>query len=352
MIKSDFPYIQVVHGKIYFHDGDLISLPKEYQKNIEKTEKFYKAILDKGSEKIVIGLDPIGFNYIYLQNFCNIGLVIGSGSGLSRDNGKKYPVNKFSKEFLIKRIEKERKLMSFEDFIPREFVTQNIHELRNLNSKVSSNIDALLNIREEDEWDEKFDKADENVKKIFVASRLIKFILDNIKFYIPDYIQGIELDITRSFRIHRSASKIVKIYRNDFKKKKSEIELLGNTNRVLFGDREYFEIILMLLIENALKYSNDSASLAPQVELEDIGKSTRLTIKSYGLIIPKDDQGKLFSKGFRSAVHRGINEGTGMGLHNASELVRLFNGRLNYTSEKVNVIQEQDIGWNCFQIDV
>lgn len=352
MTKSDFPYVQFLHSKITFRDGDLVSLPKEYLSPSENLISFYKGLLSSPTHSTVHGIDPANFNYIYSNNFCNVGLIIGNGAGVLRNSAKKYPGNSFSRDFLLRRIEKERKLMSFEDFIPREFVTQNIHELRNLNSKISSNIDELLNVQEEEEWDEKFDKADENVKKIFVASRLIKFILDNIKFYIPDYINSINLDTTRSFRVHRSCSKISKIYSNDFKKKKTRVELSGNTNKVFAGDRELFEIILMLLVENAIKYSNDPSTLPPRIEVADRNGKTFISVKSYGIIIPTEDQGKLFTKGFRSSAHKGINEGTGMGLHNAIELVRLFRGELSYSSEKVNLIEGSEVGWNCFLITV
>jgi len=352
-MNSDFPYIKFINGKIIFHPGDIVELPKEYSKFNMVLLNFYMKVASTHTNQPEIGIDPLGFNYIHLNSHCNVGLLVNSGkTALQRNNSKKYPNNCFRKEFLIKRIVKERKPLSFEDFIPREFVTQNIHELRNLNAKISSNVDALLDVQEEDEWEDKFDRADENVKKIFVASRLIKFILDNIKFYIPDHIKDMTLDLSRSFRVHRSASKIVKIYRNDFKKKKSEIRLVGNTNRVLAGDRELFEIILMLLVENAIKYSNDVSSIAPIVELEDakVINATKVIIKSYGIIVPQDDQSRLFSKGFRSSVHTTLAEGTGMGLHNAFELIKLFAGSLTYICEKSS--ENQEVGWNCFVITI
>jgi signal transduction histidine kinase len=107
----------------------------------------------------------------------------------------------------------------------------------------------------------------------------------------------------------------------------------------------------MLLIENAIKYSNDASSLAPVVELEDHRSGTRISIKSYGVVIPLEDRERLFTKGFRSATHKTI-EGTGMGLHNASELVKLFNGSLRYAAEKVNTVEDREVGWNCFHINI
>jgi signal transduction histidine kinase len=105
---------------------------------------------------------------------------------------------------------------------------------------------------------------------------------------------------------------------------------------------------------NAIKYSNDSSTLAPVVEVEDakVALLTYVTIKSYGIIIPLADQPKLFSKGFRSVVHMTLGEGTGMGLHNASELVKLFQGKLTYFPDKTLMGEGQEVGWNCFRISL
>lgn len=350
-MKSDFPHIKVTNGLIVFVSGAIVQLPREYVRPNRALHDFYKDLLNKDSENMIMGVDPLGFHFIYLNNHCTVGLVIQAKSSLTRNNVKKYPDNRFQQSYIIERIKKERKLMTFEDFIPREFVTQNIHELRNLNAKISSNVDEILNSDTEEEWEDKFDRADENIKKIFVASRLIKFILDNIKFYIPDYIKTLTVDKTRTFRVHRSVSKIVKISRNDFKRAKVDTKLTGNTNRIMSGNREYFELILMLLVENAIKYSNDASTLAPVVHLEDIDNLTRVSIKSYGVIIPTQDRTKLFSKGFRSDVHKSLGEGTGMGLHNAHELAKLFNGSLTYVCEGVSQSAGKEIGWNNFMLE-
>jgi len=347
-MESDYPYVVINHENISFSDGKSIKLPKEYlkRKYQKELELFYKNI-DKSSEETIIGKDPVGFNYVICKDICIVGLLLGtSKESKSKINilKKKYPNNKFEQKFIISKIEDERKLVNHEEYLPIKLVTESVHELRNLNSKISSHIDTMLDIQDDTHWDTTFDNADNNVKKIYVASRLIKFILDNVKFYLPNSIETLNINFERDFVIHRSVSKIVKIYKNDFKKKKTEISLEGNSFKKMHGDKEIFEIALMLLIENALKYSNDPSTIAPKVIIEETDSKILIKIKSFGRIIPDQDRSSLFTRGFRSPAHA-VKEGSGMGLHNAFRILQRFNSSLEYSSDV-----DKDIGWNTFTI--
>jgi hypothetical protein len=289
-MKTDYPYCINKGNSIEFLNGNFVSLPKEYKKKSHSAIllKFYQEILNKDIGMVKTGIDPIGFNYVVNGNSCNVGLLFeGNKSKLFNDNRKKYPHNKFEKCYILNQIENERKLENYEDYIPIEIVTQNIHEIRNLNSKISAHIDELLNAKDETSWEETFDKADENIKKIYVASRLIKFILDIVRFNVPNHIENIKINRDRSFVIHKSITKIVKIFSNDFKKRRPNIGFEGNSFKKLIGDKELFEIVLMLLVENAIKYSNDILGMPPKVSIRNEFKKVIITISSFGILIPE-----------------------------------------------------------------
>ena len=346
-MRSDYPYIEFLNDEIHFRDGNLISLPPEYLKpsNKELITKFYRQLVSPEKSEPSYGVDPLGFNYISIGDLCTIGVLFDiDRSSLRRNHRKKYPGNVFEKKYIIAKIRSQKELLALENYIPIAIVTQNIHELRNINSKISASIDSLLNVSDDSEWEDLFEKANENVKKIYVASRLMKFILDNIRFYIPNYIENLKVDQTRAVELHRSLSKIVKIFRNDFKKRKSNISLSGSCFKKTRGDKEIFEIILMLLVENAIKYSNDPYSISPRVIIKDCESFVQITISSFGKIIPVGEREKLFGRTFRSSVHNKI-DGTGMGLHNASKLLVHFNSTLEY-----HTAEQDDMGWNNFII--
>lgn len=350
-----YPNIKVQKKLIEFSDGRFCNIPKEYLKESNKKclLEFYEKIIGKSSNNIInVGIDPLGFTYINLDFITYVGLVTKLKDNKSNNNnlGKKYPDNKFGLEYLKKQIRFEYDLVNFKEFIPIDIVTQNLHELRGLNSKISANIDALMDIQSESEWEEKFDVQEENVKKIYVASRLIKFILDNIKFYIPDFFENLKLDYNKSFIVHRSVSKIVKIYRNDFKKDKALIEFTGSSLSKVKGDKEYFEILVKILVENALKYSEIPKKIAPKVEIKEHNNQIIISVHSYGKPIPNNERAYIFLKGFRSSVNKNLKEGTGMGLYNAKQLSNHFNSSLNYECVNVSDNENIELAWNIFHL--
>jgi two-component system sensor histidine kinase ArlS len=351
-MTSNYPYATILNGVVTFHDGKLIKIPMEFlrEKNKSIVANYYKDILSKNTEELTLGSDPLGFDFVVFQNVCNIGVLINnSSSALVNNNRKKYPNHKFEKTYFIERVKEDKRIQNFEEYIPIEIATQNIHELRNLNGKISASVDEILDYSTDSEWEIKFDSADDNIKKIYVSSRLTKFILDNIKFYMPDYLDNLKPNTERKFSIHKSVNKIAKIFSNDFKKKKINVPLEGNTFRQVQGDKELFEIVLMLLTENAIKYSRDANSIQPNIKIKENGNTVEIAVSSYGSLIPNEDIPKLFTKGYRSSVHKSVKDGTGMGLHNAFKLIKLFNGELSYLKQPAST-NDNTTGWNIFLI--
>jgi len=299
---------------------------------------------------VLVGSDPLGFDYILLDYICYIGLLcISEKSSKKRNNKKKYRENIFPLEYIKLRIREEHDHKNLNKFIPLEIFSQSLHELRGLNSKISGHVEKMIELTSEDNWIDQFNDADEDLKKLYVGTRLTKFILDNTKFYNPNFLNTLSLDKSFSFYIHKSIFKIVKIYENDFTADKSEITFTGSTYRRLLGEKEYFEIIIKILIENALKYSTDKR-IGPKIEISNFGNSkVKMTIKSFGKIIPFEEREDIFSRGYRSSVHRN-SRGTGMGLYIAKSLANLYGASLKYYISESNLKGDANIGWNTFEL--
>ena len=352
MTTPAYPFATLETGEVSFQNGRLLSLPSEYLKPKKKIEiaSFYRAILIQHHDDLYGGTDPLGFDYLVFDTFCYVGLLIGlSNSALANANRKKFPSHRFDRQYIFQRVQEDKKLLTFEEFIPIEIVTQNFHEMRGINANISASVDQIIDASDESDWEIKFDKADENIKKIYVGSRLTKFMLDNIRFYMPDYIESLKPNTDRSFFIHKAVNKIVKIYSNNFKKRKLKIELQGICFKQLKGDKELFEIILMLLVENAIKYSRDTDTLPPFVKIHQDSQIVTISIHSYGSLIPNEDIPRLFIRGFRSSVHKSRREGTGMGLHNASKLIMLLGGSIRYSKQEA-APDDKVTGWNIFTL--
>jgi hypothetical protein len=356
MSKLAYPFVSNERKKLIFSDGKFCNLPREYHKesNRETLKNFYTEVLSNSTTTdIEVGIDPLGFTFLNLDFICYIGLVTSQTQrGKYRNLSKKYPENKFKLDYLKKQIQFEYDLLNFKEYIPIDLVTQNLHEIRGLNSKIAGNVDLIMGINSEAEWETKFEAQSENIKKIYVGSRLIKFILDNVKFYIPDFFDTLKMNYDRSFIAHRSISKIVKIYSNDFKKDRADIEFTGTSTSSINGDKEYFEILVKILVENALKYSEFPKRIGPKVTITDTRKEILVEVHSYGRAIPKTEQPYLFSKGFRSSANRLVKEGTGMGLYNARQLAKHFNSDIEFKHKEVSKDNEIDLAWNIFTLKI
>lgn len=348
-----YPNVVLKGNEPKFRDGRFCPLPKPYIKptNKIKLKEFYSTILGLPFEEIKIGVDPLGFTFIILDFICYVGIVSRvEKKSVYNSLKKKFPQNVFDIEYIQKQIHFEYDLLNFKEYIPIDIVTQNLHEIRGLNSKISGNIDIIMNIESESEWESSFDQQNETVKKIYVGSRLIKFILDNIKFYIPNFFENLNLDYTKSFIAHRSVSKIVKIYRNDFKKDRADIDFKGYSTSTIKGDKEYFEILIKILIENALKYSEFPKKIGPKVLIRENKFQIEIQVHSYGRSIPVSERNHLFIRGFRSTVNSHNKEGTGMGLYNAKQLALKFNSDIEFSCNEISDNEEIDLAWNIFTL--
>lgn len=350
-MNSDFPNACFTNGEIEFHSGRIVTLPSIYNRgsNQKVLIEFYSKLLSKKPEDLETGVDPFGFTYFYFDYICIVGIIcLKTKQSLFNNIKKKFSNNYFPYDFIAHRIKEEHKLENNIEHIPIKVISQNLHELRGLNAKVTSHIDALMNLDDDELWEVRFDEASDNIRKIYVASRLTKFILDNTKFYDPKYFDGLELKHDRFFIIHRSVSKIIKIYRNDFKVEKTNIEFTGKSFRKLSGDKEYFEVLVKILVENAIKYS-PYKKLGPKIRILENEMEVKIEAHSYGQIIPLEDRQHLFSRGFRSSVNKGKAEGTGMGLYNAKRLTEKFKGTIYYSAQEVE--GTDNLGWNIFTLE-
>lgn len=352
----DYPSVTIENQKLIYENGKHLDIPLIYNRwqNNKAVNEFYEKFLTKvlGENEIAFGTDPLGFNCVRYNFICYFGLLISDcGTKRSSSLRKKYSGYKFSKEYIKSRILTEYKFFNFDEFIPRNLVTQNLHEIRGLNKNISSHIDAYIEFANDEDWESKFDTVDNNIRKIYVGTRLLKFLLDKINLGRPNYFGALSMDFSRSFVIHRSVNKVAKILSNDFKKKKATIAIEGNSFKHIKGEREMFEILIMLLLDNAIKYSRDIYSMPPVIKLSDYGNGQiDISVRSYGDIIPEHERQSVFHKGFRSSINTVKTEGSGMGLFNARQLANKFGANIIYTPNVHE--QASNLGWNCFTIKI
>ena len=115
--------------------------------------------------------------------------------------------------------------------------------------------------------------------------------------------------------------------------KKIDLKFSATPNAIPMDyDAEKWRQILTNLIANALKFSPEDSIL--QIQLNKQNKILQVEVKDQGFGISKEELPFIFDRFFQveNNEHK-VSQGTGIGLALTKELVELFNGNINVTSQ-------------------
>ncbi|MED1864356.1 HAMP domain-containing sensor histidine kinase [Fictibacillus nanhaiensis] len=111
-----------------------------------------------------------------------------------------------------------------------------------------------------------------------------------------------------------------------------EIHVQSNLDEIHIDcDSLKLKQVLIILLDNAIKYSSDMI----EVELTKQGNSVRLSVKDYGIGIPKENLDNVYDRFFRVDQARSRDTGgAGLGLSIAKQIVSAHQGKLHLVSEE------------------
>lgn len=139
-------------------------------------------------------------------------------------------------------------------------------------------------------------------------------------------IQGGKLALHKTyFQIDELIGSIV----SDFQFTTKSYSIINNarSKTIVFADRERIAQVLVNLISNAIKYSpNGDKVIISSMKDSD---SVIVSVKDFGLGIPKEEQGKIFERFFRVKAKREMDiSGLGLGLYISFEIISQHKGKL------------------------
>lgn len=210
------------------------------------------------------------------------------------------------------------------DLINQSLINENIekkeealsdlsHEVKKLNAQIKEHSDVLLN----------FDLPENvltQVQTIYACSSMIVS-----RFSIYDYERSsnrFNYGCPFECNVYKKFDKICKVLRN-YKKKNVRLNISGNSFRT-FEAYTSFEIVPLLLIDNAIKYTLENNEIL--INFKDFDTKSIITIESYSIFCPEDELDLLFKKGKRGKNATKINEeGSGLGLYCVKAICDLHN---------------------------
>ena len=124
------------------------------------------------------------------------------------------------------------------------------------------------------------------------------------------------------------------IYKTDFihqfKEKKIEFSLEGDSDLSIKSDRKYLESIISNLLDNSVKYTHAGKV---SVSIEKKEKNAIIRVSDTGIGLTEEDKIRLFQKFVRSEEAIKISPGgSGLGLYIAKKMVDLLHGKISVES--------------------
>ncbi|AQS03772.1 sensor histidine kinase [Clostridium beijerinckii] len=237
---------------------------------------------------------------------------------------------KIKKSAMVDGMEGVGKVITFQDItdinrvelMRSQFVANVSHELKTPLTSIKGFAETLKFVKD-DETREKFlDIIDKEAERL---SRLINdiLVLSNIE-------SNLAVDM-HEFEPGSVIEEVINIMRKTAINKNIKLEFKDNSNEKIFGDRDKFHQLALNLIENAIKYSKDTAGKVEVLSYNE-DKYYCLRVKDNGLGIPKEDISRIFERFYRVDKSR-KKGGTGLGLAIVKHIVKIFNGEIYVKSE-------------------
>lgn len=313
-----------LQGEPKFHDGTIFKLPPELCDNY-RIQQYLK--IDK------MGWSTSEFGYMTLvqvdcqgTKYIIPGLYLEDGGQPSKKfHGYKPLVSKSQVEQYLK-YHFER-LANIREASEGD-LTALVHDLRHLSSSIYHSAIEAERAAKENSLSETRDL----IKTVIASQTMLKVRIDYL-----DFSNSVDrFDEIEKIPVYSRVDKVIRCFKPDARHKNVEINLSGNSYRLAKGPN-ILDIVPYTLIENAIKYSPKNSVIT--VKVQDMDAETEVSVTSLGPIFSDGEKAKIFERGFRGANAKNIRQnGTGLGLSVASEVIATFTGGLSVKQSDENCV--------------
>ena len=194
-----------------------------------------------------------------------------------------------------------------------KFIANVSHDFRSPLTSIKGYLEAMLDGTIPPELYEKYLNI-----VLFETERLNK--LTGSLLTLNNMNQGMILEIS-SFDINEIIRKTILTFEGVCSQKKIQFNLTFSDKNT-FVDADYGKIqqVIYNLIDNAIKFSNSSSFI--NISTYEKGEKIFISVKDFGMGIPKDNIEKIWDRFYKSDLSRGKDKkGTGLGLSIVKEII-------------------------------
>lgn len=216
------------------------------------------------------------------------------------------------------------KLRKFEN-MRSDFVANVSHELRSPLTSIKGFAETLKYVEEKETRDKFLDIIYVETERL---TRLINDILTLSELENKDFSVNFE-----KINLKLSIQEVIYIMEPSARGKNIDINFIFDDDTCsIYGDRDKLKQMMINLIDNGIKYSNDNGKVEISVFRED--KRVFIRVHDNGVGIPKENISRLFERFYR--VDKGRSRkmgGTGLGLAIVKHIIKIFGGNIEVTSK-------------------
>ncbi len=204
------------------------------------------------------------------------------------------------------------------------FVSMASHEFRTPLSTILSSASLMIQYIKEEQQD----KREKHFQKIRSSVDMLTTILNDF-LSLSRLEEGRVEAVLEAFNIQDFCKEAMEDVQHILKKgQKLKLNHAAKQMMVLM-DKKLLKLILINLISNASKYSEEGTDITCSIQL--LQNTLQISISDVGIGIPDEDQKHLFDRFFRASNAINI-KGTGLGLHIVKRYAELMNGTVSFES--------------------
>lgn len=210
-----------------------------------------------------------------------------------------------------------------------DFISTVSHELRTPLTSIRGFADTLLT---------SYDRLSPEQRQKFLliikdqSNRLIRLV-ENL-LTVSKMQSDKDLTVYKSAEVKPFIESTLQIIKNRYKAHKYICNYENNLPKILV-DTDKFQQILLNLIDNASKYSNEGTTVEISVKQDYTNNTVNISVKDEGIGIKEEDIRRIFNKFSRidSPLTRKI-QGNGLGLYITKNLVEKMGGNIDVKSSE------------------
>ena len=212
----------------------------------------------------------------------------------------------------------------------RKFIANVSHDFRSPLTSIKGYLEAMLDGTIPPELQEKYLNI-----VISETERLTK-LTNNLLVMNNVNKDGMILDIT-DFDIVAVIKQTIETFEGICAKKKIKFKLVfSDKSMYVTADMGKIQQVIYNLVDNAIKFSNADSSIL--ISVSERNEKILISIKDFGIGIPKDSLPHIFERFYKSDLSRGKDKkGTGLGLSIVKDIITGHN-------EYIDVVSTQGVG--------